>query len=234
MKRHIYAKDIVVYEDFLGKEECEWLIKWFDNSPSIIWNPISFYESYAVGFYDEDLTLEEYRFPRNYMQMLKTAFKNATEHALGKEVSEVTFHAQKWIPGAFASFHSDNSDEYGNPTAFEKSKYSAFLYLNENFEGGELNFKNHPITIKPKTGMLAVFAGGYGNEHEVKLVKSGDRYTIGSFWDDANAVYSEERKQEWEDELKITRAQQKVEQQNWQKLKEEGISVDPYDGMANK
>ena len=28
MKRHVYAKDIVVYEDFLGKEECEWLIKW--------------------------------------------------------------------------------------------------------------------------------------------------------------------------------------------------------------
>ena len=42
--------------------------------------------------------------------------------------------------------------------------------------------------------------------------------------------YSEERKQEWEDELKITRAQQKEEQQGWQRLKEQGLTLDPYDG----
>ena len=230
MKKIVYRDDIVIYENFIGEEECEWLIKWFEESGSVTWNPISFYESYATGFYDEDITLEKFRFPRDYMKHLKKAFKDASEDAMGRGLSEVTFHAQKWIPGAFASFHSDNSDENGNPTAFEKSKYATFLYLNEDFEGGALNFKNYPITIQPKTGMLAVFAGGHGNEHEVQLVESGDRYTIGSFWDNEDAVYSEERKKEWEEELAVTRAQQKEQQDDWKNLKEQGVRVSPYQG----
>ena len=48
--------------------------------------------------------------------------------------------------------------------AFTRSRYAGFLYLNDDFEGGELVFKgedgNDGLTIKPKTGMFAIFHGG--------------------------------------------------------------------------
>ena len=152
--------------------------------------------------------------------------KKATEEAIGIEIREVSFHAQKWITGAFASFHSDNSSN-GEYNAFERSKYATFLYLNDDFIGGALNFKNYPIEIQPKTGMLAAFAGGHGNEHEVKVISSGDRYTIGSFWDDASCEYTDERREEWAAELKEVRAQQAIQQQEWADLRTRGEKLSP-------
>ena len=78
--------------------------------------------------------------------------------------------------------------------------------------------------------MLAAFAGGHGNEHEVKVITSGDRYTIGSFWDDASCEYTDKRREEWATELKEVRAQQAVQQQEWADLREKGIKLSPYPG----
>jgi hypothetical protein len=38
-------------------------------------------------------------------------------------------------------FIPDNSNEDGSPSEFERSKYAAFIYLNDDFSGGYLNFK---------------------------------------------------------------------------------------------
>jgi Rps23 Pro-64 3,4-dihydroxylase Tpa1-like proline 4-hydroxylase len=232
MNKIEYASDIFVYEDFISKEEAENLIKWLNYIVSIKkidWNPISFYESYAMGFYEEDPTLELFGFPKDYMHKLKLRIQSTTEDAMQRPVKEVSYHAQKWIPGAFAGFHSDNSTD-GEYNAFERSKFATFLYLNDDFVGGELNFKDHPITIKPKAGMLATFAGGHHNEHEVRLVEESDRYTIGSFWDYAEAEYSEEKQAEWARELAEVRALQAEEIENWKVLREKGERIMPYQG----
>jgi hypothetical protein len=76
--------------------------------------------------------------------------------------------------------------------------------------------------------MLAVFDGGHGNEHEVTVVESGVRYTIGSFWDKEGMVYSEERIKEMEDELKGTRSEQDEMYKEWNADKEKGIILTPY------
>ena len=150
-----------------------------------------------------------------HFNKLKQKIKSKTEELLGFEVNEVSYHAQRWIEGAFADYHSDNSDEHGNPTAFEKSKYAVFIYLNDDFEGGHLKFKDGSIDIKPEIGLAAFFAGGHQREHMVTTVKGGIRYTIGSFWDDASCVYSEEQKQSWADELKQVRAEQEELYKKW-------------------
>jgi hypothetical protein len=143
-----------------------------------------------------------------------------------QEVAEVSYHAQKWLPGAYASFHSDNSDEDGNPTEFERSKYAAFIYLNDDFSGGYLNFKHHDVKIMPKAGMIAIFAGGHTNEHEVTKVHDATRYTIGSFWDKANITYTEEQIKEREERLKKTRAEQDEMYKKWEEEKKMGIIQD--------
>lgn len=221
-----YKDDVFVIRDFITKDEADRIIAYLEmsvNNGYIKWNQISFYESYAMGFWEEDQNLIPFGFDAKYFHTLKEKIKKAGEYCFNNELSEISYHAQKWIKGAFAGFHSDNSDQYGNPTAFQRSKYAIFLYLNDDFEGGYLNFEHFPINIKPELGMLAIFKGGYGNEHEVTTVKSGQRYTIGSFWDDADAVYTDEQRAAWDVELKATRAEQDAMYKKWEEDKKLGI-----------
>lgn len=231
-----YKDDVFVIENFLSKEEAQKIIYYLEMSVQngyIDWNQISFYESYAMGFWEYDNNLIPFGLDPKYFHILKDKIKEAGEQCFGKELSEVSYHTQKWTEGAFAGFHSDNSDEDGNPTAFQRSKYAIFLYLNEDFDGGKLNFKNYDITIQPKVGLLAIFKGGHGNEHEVTQVKNGTRYTIGSFWDDADAEYDEETKQAWADELAKVRASQDVMYQKWAEDRDNGI-VPTYYGKNER
>lgn len=53
------------------------------------------------------------------------------------------------------------------------------LYLNDDFEGGELEFGNLPIKVKPKAGMLAVIPGGDKYKHRVnKVLGPNSRHTL--------------------------------------------------------
>jgi hypothetical protein len=213
-------------DNFLTLQECESIIKyleWQHENKILEWNQISFYDSYALGFWPIDPSLKIFNLEPNYFhEILKPKIKKASELVIEKDLSEVSYHAQKWIDGAFGSFHSDNSDEDGNPTAFEKSKYAAFIYLNDTFDGGFLNFKNYPITIKPKPGTIVIFDGGHGNEHEVTTVHGGTRYTIGSFWDHADAIYDQQRVLSMEEELAKTRREQDEEYRRWAESKAAG------------
>ena len=193
MKINQYKDQCFTVENFLTESECESIInyvEWLYSNNILEWNQISFYDSYAMGFWEEDPTggCEMFGLPKNYFHsILKKKIKETSEMLLGRDLEEVSYHAQKWLPGAFASFHSDNSNEDGSPSEFERSKYAAFIYLNEDFSGGYLNFKNYDIKIYPKKGMLALFAGGHTNEHEVTKVHDGTRYTVGSFWDNSDS-----------------------------------------------
>ena len=231
-----YKEDTFVVEDFLSEDECKKVINYLEflsSSNKLQWNQISFYESYAMGFWQLDPDLLKFGLPEDYFSGLKKKIKEQCESVLGKELAEVSYHAQKWTEGAFASFHSDNTDEHGNSTAFIRSKYAAFLYLNENFEGGKLNWKNYDITVTPKLGMIAIFDGGFGNEHEVTTVKSGTRYTRGSFWDNATSVYTPEQEESWANELKVVRADQAEMYKEWKKDREQGI-VPTYKGKGEE
>jgi hypothetical protein len=65
--------------------------------------------------------------------------------------------------------------------------------------------------------MLVTFPGGIDNVHGVNEVTSGIRWTIGAFWDRADAVYSDERRQEWADERAFVKHQQEVQYAEWEK-----------------
>lgn len=227
-----------VYEDFITPEECAGIIKMFNNlieSGDFSWHPISFYESYAYNM-PHQLTnnpkvlekwYEEAGLPNNFFEDLEKKFKWGAEQIIGGPAYKISFHSQKWIPGAFAGFHSDNSYD-GVPSAFERSRYAGFLYLNDDFGGGELNFKNFDLSIKPKTGMYAIFDGGHENMHEVTIVTKNDRYTVGSFWDDRpEEAYDVDKKSTWEEEIKETRAKQAVEQKEWEEIRNKGKRITP-------
>lgn len=55
---------------------------------------------------------------------------------------------------------------------------SAIVYLNDEYEGGEVEFVNFGIKIKPEPGMLLLFPSNYAYRHIAHPVKSGTKYAI--------------------------------------------------------
>lgn len=60
--------------------------------------------------------------------------------------------------------------------------FTTMLYLNDNFEGGEIYFPVHEVTIKPKPGMLVLFSGDPTMPHGINQITSGTRYVNTAFW----------------------------------------------------
>jgi hypothetical protein len=58
---------------------------------------------------------------------------------------------------------------------------SVLIYLNDNYEGGEIVFPKQNIKIKPKSGMLIAFPGNEMYPHLVEPCYGDLRYTI-SLW----------------------------------------------------
>lgn len=228
------TKDIVVYENFINAETAAKLVKVLDKHAElglITWMPISFYESYSsVLPQDDDEHVLTEGLPSTIFSDMKQGIIEAVAsvHDLDpKVISQIGYHTQKWEPGAYARKHSDNTDEHGHSGAFTRSRYAAFLYLNDDFEGGMLQFPDQDISLQPKVGMLAAFDGGFNNMHEVTLITSGVRYTLGSFWDDREEdAYPQEVRDAWAEEMKATRAQQEIERAEWQELLKQGWKLD--------
>ena len=228
------TKDIVVYEGFLDADTSAKIVKALDKhaaNGSISWMPISFYESYSsILPLDNDEEVIALGLSPTIFSDIEKAMPEAiaSVHDLDpKTISKIGYHTQKWEPGAYARIHSDNTDAEGKSGAFTRSRYAGFLYLNDNFEGGLLKFPGQDLEIQPKVGMLAVFDGGFSNMHEVSLIESGVRYTIGSFWDDREeSDYPQELRDEWAAEMKETRAKQEIERAEWQELLKQGWKLD--------
>jgi predicted 2-oxoglutarate/Fe(II)-dependent dioxygenase YbiX len=55
---------------------------------------------------------------------------------------------------------------------------SAIVYLNDDYEGGEVEFTNFGVKIKPQPGMLLLFPSNYAYTHIAHPVTSGTKYAI--------------------------------------------------------
>lgn len=59
---------------------------------------------------------------------------------------------------------------------------SAVLYLNDDYEGGELLFPNQNVKIKPEPGSVAVFPSVEPYYHQSLEIISGMKYAVPGFW----------------------------------------------------
>ncbi len=207
---------IIEIPNFVTPEAAVRMINYIE-SYSEIWGDIAFYGSSGMGIHPDDPRLAEYDLPPMYFDSLRKKFQEAIESVFERPVKANTSHAQKWDVGGFAAPHSDNSDFDGHPNAFEINKYVGILYLNNDYEGGELYFPDHNIEFKPAAYSYICFPGGVENIHGVKEITKGVRYTMVSFWDFAEAEYSEEKESAWEEEIKKTREEQALQKVEWEK-----------------
>lgn len=78
----------------------------------------------------------------------------------------------RWDKGTKLQLHVDD-------LGYETDNHIATLvYLNDDYEGGEVAFATHDLAVKPKTGDLLIFPGNMHYAHEVTEILSGTRYTV--------------------------------------------------------
>jgi hypothetical protein len=82
---------------------------------------------------------------------------------------------QRMQPGVDLKSHTDN---HTDPSI----AYAAILYINDDYDDGELFFKNLGIKLKPKPKTLLIFPGDARYEHGVEKVSDGPtRYVLVGF-----------------------------------------------------
>lgn len=85
----------------------------------------------------------------------------------------------KYFVGGQMGKHTDTYDD-------DKTKtISVVLYLNDNYSGGEIEFEDQNILIKPTAGSIVVFPSSKPYFHASKPVISGEKYIVPGFWDNS-------------------------------------------------
>lgn len=172
---------IVEVPNFVNEEVAAMIVEYFKKEDR--WGKTAFNGSQGAPLQPGRIRPSDFGLSENIFLEINEKLKNAITAVYGKKVIESSIHAQKWEVGSSANPHSDNSDFDGNPTeGFDNLKYVGILYLNSDYEGGNLYFPEHNIYIHPNPGSMYIFSGGVENIHGVTEITSGTRYSIVSFW----------------------------------------------------
>ena len=81
------------------------------------------------------------------------------------------FNFVKYLPGKYFKIHGDHGPYYA-------CTVSAVVYLNDNYEGGEIEFVRQGLVIKPEAGDIVVFPSNFVYEHASLEVFSGTKYSV--------------------------------------------------------
>jgi hypothetical protein len=190
MEKIVHKNDIVEYPGFLSKEDAARLIEYYESS-SESWMETCFFNARVM---DPKAPMLKGLIPEiddQYMNSLRDKLKGYGEDAMERGLRNLTLSAHKWLPGAFAADHADNAELDGTLNAWQDNKMVTIIYLNDDYEGGNLVFREHGISIAPKAGTMVAFDVGFGNIHSVDEVTSGQRWTMLASWDWEDSVYPE-------------------------------------------
>ncbi len=87
----------------------------------------------------------------------------------------------RWPQGYELLPHADAQNPGNNPHPFPWRNFAAVIYLNEDYDGGEIYFPELGIEMRPVAGTLVCFPGTLKYLHGVRMVTGGMRHTIASF-----------------------------------------------------
>jgi hypothetical protein len=174
---------VSVIENFISKEQAESIYKRLDKIKTK--SPNNHIEC-ALGFKDEfDIkqNLEKIDFE---VSEIAYKVKKLIENKFDEKVVIKNCLYVNMLTGGSNPEHTDmgsisNPDQKKLNDEYNR-KYSGLLYLNENYEGGHLNFSKHNFKIVPKSGMLVFFHGHEQLKHEVTKVLTGERKNIVMFF----------------------------------------------------
>lgn len=182
------SMDIKIIENFVDQEDAERLINYietnkYDTSKFIYGEYLKTEDSqYAQSGIPEDFSIDNHlevkdiyvKYAKKFIEESKKFFKNSEE--IGLYAQWLTMYGVgNELPG-----HVDN--HYGA----EEINFSAVIYLNDDFTGGELLLTDFEYLHKPKALSIIIFHPTYW--HEIRPILSGKRYAM-PIWGTLNDKY---------------------------------------------
>jgi hypothetical protein len=134
----------------------------------------------------------------NYLGQIKTNISENISETFFIILNNIFFESFDPIEKDYLSMYGIGSDwhdsygvlKYGAGQQFTNHiddhpsyhrRVSTVYYLNDNYEGGEINFPRFNITFKPKANQMLVFPSTYVYNHSVSPVIKGERYAVVSW-----------------------------------------------------
>ena len=81
------------------------------------------------------------------------------------------FNFVKYMPGKYFKVHADHGPYYA-------CTISAVVYLNDDYDGGELSFVRQELDIKPEAGDIILCPSNFVYEHASLEIRSGTKYCV--------------------------------------------------------
>jgi len=81
----------------------------------------------------------------------------------------------RYETGQFFTQHTDSSEKYNRCI-------SCSLILNDDYEGGEIEFRHSGLKFKPEAGSVLFFPSNFLYVHEVYPVTRGPRYALPNWY----------------------------------------------------
>lgn len=87
---------------------------------------------------------------------------------------EKTMHLLRYDQSGYLPAHQDQG--------VSTRVLSVLLYLNDDYEGGEITFRHSNITMKPEPGSVLFFPSNFLYVHEVAPITKGPRYALPNWY----------------------------------------------------
>jgi prolyl 4-hydroxylase len=166
-------------ENFISKEDCEYLIK--SAILSNMWKTAGheFWDNRTINYTD---MLVFDKKAADIMMDVNTRCQQAIKETFNlDEIYPDLLQVIRWFPGMSQTPHADDMSNT-NITGHSHRLFGSVLYLNDNYKGGHTYYPNFNFDITPKSGTLAFHPANVEHLHGVTEVKESIRYTIASFW----------------------------------------------------
>jgi len=177
---------ITLYKDTFSKEKCQNLIDKFEkNTKFHEVKKINAKDGWHMSFTQVHLSKhkefedENKELKKLFLEAIRLYKKehNIQEYQWPKEFQLEPLRIKRYIPNSNEKF-----DEHVEITNLETAKrfMVAFLYLNDDFEGGETDFPQFQVMIKPERGNMVLFPAGWNWLHKGNSVRGNSpKYIVG-------------------------------------------------------
>ncbi len=164
---------ILKVDNLVSPEEIDKIISIVDDPE--IWNHQSKNTTWRNRIADGNVLLRMYPDILETISNVQSRLSDKISDFYNVKLAKPDRSIVRWFSGSFQFPHADN-------THYPNYHIGSIIYLNSNYEGGELFFPQHEITLKPVSGQAFAFPGDSYYLHGVKEITYGVRYTIPTFW----------------------------------------------------
>jgi Rps23 Pro-64 3,4-dihydroxylase Tpa1-like proline 4-hydroxylase len=140
------------------------------------------------------LTIQSENLPEEIIQILNSVFEVVYKKSVYLYDVEINpfhksaLHLVKFVKGFYLVPHVDTLSSEGNHIA-------SVYYINDDYTGGEINFPEHNLEIKPKPNSLIIFPGNENYLHEVREILDSNRYSSAMWLQFTGSSFN--KKAEW-------------------------------------